>query len=172
MTTTRTTRPHIANVDEVDPVETAKGRHRYTRRLLGAAAGGAQLGCSHMILPPGAKSFPFHWHAANEEAIYVLAGRGTLRHGDARVAVGPGDWIALPSGPAHAHQLENDGDAPLVYLCISTMIPVEIGGYPDAHKVGVFAAPPGGGLADRYLRLLFPEGAAVDYWAGEPDAAE
>jgi uncharacterized cupin superfamily protein len=167
----RTTRPNVANLDEVDAVDTVQGRHRYARRLLGAAAGGRQLGCSHMVLPPGAKSFPFHWHAANEEAIYVLAGRGTLRLGDARVAVRPGDWIALPCGPAHAHQLENDGDAPLAYLCISTMIPVEIGGYPDSGKVGVFAAPPGGGLADRYLRLLFEQRDAVDYWAGEPDAS-
>jgi len=164
------TRPAIANQDEVAPTETAQGRHRYTRRLLGAAAGGRQLGCSHMIVPPGAVSFPFHFHTANEEAIYVLAGRGTLRLGDQRVPVRPGDWIALPCGPAHAHQLVNDGDAPLVYLCISTLIPVEIAVYPDSNKIGVFAAPPGGGIADRYLRKWVRGDVEVDYWDGEPAA--
>jgi uncharacterized cupin superfamily protein len=166
------TRPAIANKDEVAPTETAQGRHQFTRRALGAAAGGRQLGCSHMILPPGAVSFPLHFHAANEEAIYVLAGRGTLRLGEAAdcLAVRPGDWIALPCGPAHAHQLVNDGDAPLEYLCVSTMIPVDVWVYPDSGKIGLGAAPPGGGRADRYLTKYFRAAADVDYWDGEPAA--
>jgi uncharacterized cupin superfamily protein len=162
------TRTHIANIDETTPTETAQGRHRYARRTLGAAAGGRQLGCSHMVLPPGAVSFPFHYHAANEEAIYVLAGRGTLRLGAERLPIRPGDWIALTCGPDHPHQMINDGDLPLEYLCVSTMHPAEICGYPDSKKLGLYASPPGGGLADRYLRAVFPDDATVDYYAGEP----
>ena len=51
---------------------------------------------------PGGISFPRHAHNVNEEAIYVLSGSGEARIGDARVAVRPGDWIALPTGPEHA----------------------------------------------------------------------
>jgi uncharacterized cupin superfamily protein len=163
-------RPGIANLDEVATTDQARGNHRYTRRLLGAAAGGKQLGCSHMVLPPGAVSFPFHYHAANEEAIYVLAGRGTLRLGAERVPVRPGDWIALPCGPAHPHQMVNDGDAPLEYLCVSTMIPVDVWVYPDSNKIGFGAAPPGGGLRDRYLAKYVRADSDVDYWDGEPAA--
>ncbi len=163
-----TTRPHIANLDEVAPTDAEHGRHRYARRFLGDAAGGKQLGCSHMIVPPGAVSFPFHFHAANEEAIYVLAGGGTLRLGAERLAVRPGDWIALPSGPEHPHQLVNDGDAPLEYLCVSTMIPVDVWVYPDSDKIGFGAAPPGGGRADRYLAKYVRADSDVDYWDGEP----
>jgi uncharacterized cupin superfamily protein len=47
--------------------------------------------------------------------------------------VRPGDWIALPPGPAHAHQMVNSSAAePLVYLCVSTMHGVEIVEYPDS----------------------------------------
>jgi uncharacterized cupin superfamily protein len=167
-----TRRRNVANLDEVAPGETRQGRHRFTRRTLGADAGGRQLGCSHMVLQPGAVSFPMHYHAANEEAVYVLAGRGTLRLGSERLAIRPGDWIALPCGPEHAHQIQNDGDRPLEYLCISTMLPVDVWGYPDSNKIGFCAAPPGGGRADRYLIQYVREGSAVDYWDGEPLARE
>lgn len=166
------TRRNTVNLDEVAPSETRQGRHRYARRALGAAAGGRQLGCTHMTLPTGAVSFPLHYHAANEEAIYVLAGTGTLRIGGERVAVRPGDWIALPVGPEHAHQMVNDGAEPLAYLCISTMQPVDVWVYPDSDKIGLCAAPPGGLREDRYLLRYFRAGSAVDYWDGEPLAHE
>jgi uncharacterized cupin superfamily protein len=165
-------RRNTVNLDELSPSEMRRGRHRWSRRTLGAAAGGRQLGCSHMVLPPGAVSFPMHHHAANEEALYVLAGRGTLRLGSERIAVRPGDWVALPCGPAHAHQLVNDGDAPLEYLCISTLQPVDVWVYPDSNKIGFCAAPPGGGRADRYLVKYVRDGSDVDYWDGEPLASD
>jgi uncharacterized cupin superfamily protein len=31
-----------------------------------------------------------------------------------------GDWLALPVGPDHAHQMINDGEAPLIYPCVAT----------------------------------------------------
>jgi hypothetical protein len=46
-------------------------------------------------------------------------GSGEARFGEARVAVRPGDWIALRPGPTHAHQMVNSSVAePLVYLCV------------------------------------------------------
>src|SRR3712207_7562539 len=44
----------------------------YRRKSLGSAAGGDKLGCSLYEVPPGRRAWPYHYHLANEEAIYVL----------------------------------------------------------------------------------------------------
>src|SRR5262249_58926377 len=89
----------------------------------------------------GVTPSPRHAHYVNEEAIYVLSGSGEARIGDARVPVRPGDWIALPTGPEHAHQMVNVSTVePLVYLCISTMRGAEIVEYPGSAKAAAGAA--------------------------------
>jgi uncharacterized cupin superfamily protein len=158
--------PNVVNQDELEPNVLAKGKHHVSTRRFGPAAGNQQLGCMLTELRPGAISFPFHYHCANEEAIYVVSGTGTARIGDKRVKVRPGDWIAHPVGPAHAHQMINDGDVPLVYLCISTMHKCEIAGYPDSNKVGVRA---GESFDNPWVRTI-TRGDSLDYWDGEPSA--
>ncbi|SEU36571.1 cupin domain-containing protein [Stigmatella erecta] len=83
------------------------------------------------------------YHLANEEAIYVLAGQGSLRLGEETLPLKAGDYVALPAGPGTAHQLFNEGPEPLRYLALSTMQAPDIVMYPDSRKVGVFggAAP-------------------------------
>ena len=76
-----------------------KGRHNMRLRQLGKPAGSRALGATLTEVAPGAVSFPRHAHHANEEAIYVLSGSGEARIGEERVAVRPGDWIALPGRP-------------------------------------------------------------------------
>ena len=71
-----------------------------------------------------------HAHHANEEAIYLLEGRGSLRIGHTLVEVRPGDWIALPPGAEGAHQLLADRGEELTYLCMSTTLDVEVGHVP------------------------------------------
>lgn len=161
--------PHVVNLDEVPAVRSERGtRFASARRQLGAAAGGAAIGCSHMELPPGKTSWPLHYHCANEEVIFVLEGSGRLRIGDAEVALRPGDYVALPPGPSAPHLVRNDGAVPLRYLALSTMIPVDIAVYPDSGKVGLFAgAAPGGPKEARYLGGYHRAGAAVDYFDGE-----
>ena len=110
--------PNVRNADEVDAREMIKGRHNMRLRQLGKPAGSSALGATLTEVAPGGVSFPRHAHNVNEEAIYVLSGSGEARIGDARVAVRPGDWIALPTGLAHAHQMVNvSATEPLVYLC-------------------------------------------------------
>lgn len=67
----------------------------------------------------------------------ILEGEVTLRLGDREIAVGPGDYIALPAGPDHPHQLINRSGSPVRYLCMSTMQYPEIAFYPDSRKIGV-----------------------------------
>lgn len=165
--------PHVVNVDEIEPKVWDRGprpsgpRFAGQRRSLGRATGGRQLGCSHLVVPPGATAWPRHAHASNEEAIYVLSGTGRLRLGEAQVELRTGDWAALVAGP-EAHQLINDGEDDLVYLCVSTMHACDVGVYPDSGKVGVFGgAAPGGEAEARFVSGFFRAEAAVDYFDGE-----
>ncbi|MEX1362311.1 MAG: cupin domain-containing protein [Nannocystaceae bacterium] len=138
----------------------------HRRRRLGLAAGGQQLGCSMMELDPGKTAWPFHFHCANEEALFVLAGEATLRRGTRQQRVRQGDYVALPAGPADAHQLTNTGTEVVRYLVISTMVTPDVCVYPDADKVGIVGA-----LRDQDGRVrrvvTFPRPAEVGYWDGE-----
>lgn len=163
--------PNVVNLDEAEPFVPPGERpapFAGAARRLGAAAGGRGLGCTHFRVPAGATAVPFHAHHVNEEAIFVLDGEGTLRVGDERVAVRTGDWIALPPGDAHAHQLWADRGVELAYLCVSTMTPVEIVTYPDSRKL--LAAV--GGFGQTSLRKMFWQSDGdVPYFAGEGEDA-
>jgi uncharacterized cupin superfamily protein len=159
--------PNVVHRDEVPVMPMEKGKHRMKLRRLGASAGAQMIGASVAEIAPGSVSFPFHYHCATEEAIYVLRGKGTVRIGDARVKIGEGDFIAFPVGPDHAHQTINDGDEPLVYLVISANAQkVDVVGYPDSKKIAATA----GTFEKPILRWISRQGESVDYWEGEPDA--
>jgi len=66
--------PHVVNVDEVEVHDDPHGKFAPRERYLAEATGGRQLGCSFVELLPGAVAWPYHYHCANEEAIYVLEG--------------------------------------------------------------------------------------------------
>jgi uncharacterized cupin superfamily protein len=159
--------PNVINLAEADTVPIEKGaRFGAKLKVLGRTAGARGVGGSWYELPPGKTAFPAHWHSANEEALFILEGRGTLRMGSESIAVREGDWVTLPSGPEHAHQLVNDGDAPLRYLCLSTLITTEVVGYPDSGKVGVMGVGPT--PKTPWIRALFRRSSEVtDYYDGE-----
>jgi len=158
--------PNVLNLSEAESRTASRGdRFAYTSKMLGRTAGGRGIGASWYEVPPGRTAFPAHWHTANEEAIFVLEGRGALRIGKETVALRSGDWVTLPVGPDHAHQLVNDGDAPLRYLCFSTLETTEIVGYPDSDKIGVMSVAGG---PTPWVRALFRMGEQVtDYYDGE-----
>ena len=98
----------------------------------------------------------------------MLEGSGILRIGEKEVEVSQGDFAALPVGPAGAHQVFNPSDAPLRYLCFSTMIEPDVLVYPDSGKLGVFAgAAPGGPRDTRTLHKYLRADAEVGYYDGE-----
>ena len=161
------------NRDDLDWDGTERSdRVGWRRKRLGAAAGGADLGCSLYELPPGKRAWPYHYHAGNEEAIYVLAGEGTLRHAGGTDDLRAGDYVALPAGEDGAHRVINDSEGALRYLALSTMRDPEVLVYPDSGKVGAMAGAPPGGTGDRDVDAYFRRGDAVDYWDGEADGAD
>jgi uncharacterized cupin superfamily protein len=142
----------------------------FRRKQLGDADGGDQLGCSLHELPAGERSWPYHYHTRNEEAVYVLAGSGLLRLDDGEHSLSAGTYVALPTGEEHAHRIVNDGDETLRYLVMSTMDEPDVLGYPDAGAVGVYAgSPPGGDEDDRVLSGFFDPEDRLDFWSDVAD---
>ncbi len=159
----------VVKQDELSWTESGHGAHfHFRRKQLGAAAGGQRIGCSLFELAPGMSAFPAHYHTANEEAIYVLEGAGTLRIGSRRIPVASGDYVALLPVAEAAHRLTNTSERVLRYLCISTMVEPEVTIYPDSNKVGIVTgAAPGGPKEKRTLAKSLRADAEVDYWDGE-----
>lgn len=168
MNDTHRRHPNIANLDEV-PLRTQEAgtRFGFAGRMVAAAAGGRAIGCSWYEVPPGRSAFPYHYHCSNEEALFVLEGTGALRIGDGVFPVRPGDYMCFPVGPSHAHRLDNTGDGPLRYLCISTQNPTEVVGYPDSDKIAALARPEPTFGSPAWVRKVWRDGREVGYWEGE-----
>lgn len=159
----------IVNQASLEWDETERGETHFRRKALSTAAseGDPGLGCSLYELPPGGKSWPYHYHMANAEAILVRAGAGTLRLAGERHPLEAGDYVTLPVGPDGGHRVVNDGDEPLRYLVLSTMAEPEVTVYPDSEKFGVYAGAPPGGREERHLDGYYRLDDDVSYWEGE-----
>ena len=161
--------PNLVSEDSMEWTENSHGeKFGYRRKSLSRETGGEKLGCSLYEVPPGRRAWPYHYHVANEEAIYVLEGSGRLRIGEEEVRISGGDYATLPAREDGAHQIINDSDGALRYLCFSTMIEPDVMIYPDSGKVGIFAgAAPGGDKQKRTFSKFLKSDAEVDYFAGE-----
>jgi uncharacterized cupin superfamily protein len=155
------------NEADLDWDETERGETAFRRKRLAATVGAADLGCSLYELPPGKRSWPYHYHANNAEALYVLAGEGQLRAPDGTHRLAPGDYVDFPTGEAGAHRVVNDGDDTLRYLALSTLRDTDVTVYPDSEKIGVYAGAAPGADGERDVSGYYEHDAQVDYWDGE-----
>ncbi|WP_324758128.1 cupin domain-containing protein [Haloarcula sp. GH36] len=139
---------------------------QFKRKQLGAAAGGANLGTSLYEIPAGKRTWPPHSHYGNEEAMFVLDGTGRLFLGidGEEHPLEPGDYVALPTGEEHTHEVEA-GDDGLRLLVVSEMNDPDITYMPGRGAVHLFAgAPPGGDADERDLSTMLDLDATLDYW--------
>ncbi len=120
------------------------------------------LGATVYELPPGEKSFPYHYEYANEEWLLVVAGRPTLRTPEGEHELAPGDVVCFPEGPEGAHQVRNGTEDPVRIVFLSTKRTPAVAVYPDSDKLDIWLA--GGNRKDS---LLVRRDSAVDYWHGE-----
>ena len=104
------------------------GRHR---RRLGDAAGLKNFGVNLTRLDPGTESSMRHWHAKQDEFIYVLEGEVTLVTDAARQKLTPGMAAGFPAGRADGHQLVNETKKPALYLEIGDRTPGDGATYSD-----------------------------------------
>lgn len=94
-----------------------------------------QFGTFIEVLQPGCRSSLKHWHSAEDEMVYVLAGEITLVEGDREVVLRAGEAATFKAGVAVGHCLENRSHAPTRCLVVGTRAPVDRITYPDHDRV-------------------------------------
>ena len=137
-------------------------REGYRHRVIavGDRLGGALLGGSLYELPPGEKTWPYHYETGCDEWLIVVSGRPTLRGADDERELEPGDVAVFPEGPAGAHQVMNRSGETCRVLLLSSKSPLAFVHYPDSGKVGLWSEGKG------YEAMLRSE-PDLDYWEGE-----
>jgi uncharacterized cupin superfamily protein len=102
-----------------------------SRQRLGDAVGLDQFGVNLTTLKPGAASSQRHWHANEDELVYVLAGEVVLCEDGGETVLRPGDAAGWKAGVAVGHCLVNRGAQDAVYLEIGSRAVTERADYPD-----------------------------------------
>jgi len=127
-------------------------------RHLTKAAGVADRHVGFLIeeLGPGQQSCPAHYHMVEEEHVYMLSGAVTLRLGDERHVLKPGDYVCFPAGQTAGHCLLNEGDEACAYIVVGESDPHDVCVYPDSNKVWVRAA-----------NEIYDKAATKEYYDGE-----
>ena len=93
------------------------------KRRLGDAAGLTQFGVNLVTLPAGCESSMRHWHAREDEFVYVLDGALTLITGAGEQVLTAGMAAGFPAGKADGHQLVNRSGRVATYLEVGTRLP-------------------------------------------------
>jgi uncharacterized cupin superfamily protein len=104
----------------------ARGRTR-----LGDAAGLTQFGVNLLRLPPGAWSSQRHWHATQDEFVYVLAGQVVLATNEGEEMLAAGDCAGFRAGEDNGHHLMNRGAGEALVLEIGSRAKGDTGFYSD-----------------------------------------
>ncbi len=108
--------------------EHCRGRQR-TR--LGDVAGLTQFGVNRLRLPPGAWSSQRHWHAREDEFVYVLEGEVVLVTNEGEQTLTAGMCAGFPAGTTDGHHMINRSDKPARYLEVGNRDPEDTAHYSD-----------------------------------------
>ena len=150
------------NIFDADEWEDENDRAGYRHRVtaFGRRLGASLLGGSLYELPPGEKTWPYHYEQGCEEWLMVVAGKPTLRSPDGEQQLEPGDFAVFPEGPAGAHQVINGTDEPARVVFFSSKSPLAVVHYPDSGKVGIWSTGEG-------YQAMLRDQPNLDYWEGE-----
>ncbi|HWH54653.1 MAG TPA: cupin domain-containing protein [Gaiellaceae bacterium] len=140
--------------------ESDREGYRHRSVAIGKRLGASLLGASVYELPPGERTWPYHYETVSEEWLLVVSGRPTLRTPDGERELAPGDVAVFPQGPTGAHGIENRSDETARIVIFSSKGPLDVVHYPDTGKVGVWTA-------DRGYIALTREQPDLDYWEVE-----
>ncbi len=100
----------------------------------------------------------YHYETGEEELFLVWKGSMKVRTPQGLFPVRPGELVAMPVGPAHAHQFVNDGTEPCDFFCLGVNRPQSLAYYPDTGKIMVSERSEQYRVADR----------REDYWEDDP----
>lgn len=126
----------------------------YEALLFSDSGGLTQFGAFVETLPPGSASSIKHWHAKEDEMIYVLDGVATVLEGDEEHQLTPGDAATFKAGDPLGHCVQNKSDRPITYLVIGTRKEADTVTFPDHDRVLHFTRDDAGETAERRFETL------------------
>ena len=115
-------------------------------RRLGEAAGLTQFGVNLVTLPPGCWSSQRHWHAVEDEFVWVVSGELVLVTDAGEQVMRPGDCAGFRGGDRDGHHLQNRTDASASFLVVGGRGDADWGEYSDIDMVfrpGRYTGPGG-----------------------------
>ena len=118
------------------PAVYANGFDGRVKRALTENLGLTQFGVNVTTIEPGSMSSHRHWHAQEDEFIYMLAGELILITNEGETMLRPGMAAGFPRGDGNGHQLVNRSAVPATYLEVGTRSPDEDVEYPDIDMKG------------------------------------
>ena len=143
--------------DRVPWDEYSEGKRFGVRfQQLGQFGGGSHVGVCLEVLGPGKQSGPAHFHMLEEEHLFILEGKATLRLGDTFFELCAGTYACFPAGQKAGHALVNNTTEPCRYLIIGERNPNDVIVYTDSGRVSV-----------RLLGEGYRRSATMEYWEGE-----
>ena len=125
--------PDTVHVETITVNDTPCGPARGLR--FSDTGGLTQFGAFVEILPPGSRSSLCHWHATEDEFIYMLSGEVTVHEGGVSTLLHPGQAVCFKAGVAAGHYLQNQGTSDASYLVVGTRNTVDIVRYPDHDRM-------------------------------------
>jgi uncharacterized cupin superfamily protein len=147
---------NIANVSETTFGHENRFGMRYRHLTKAVCGDNYRVGVAVEVLDPGLQTVPFHYHMLEEEHLFILEGEVTLRLGDERLPMKPGDYAIFPAGRKVGHCLINESAAPCRYIVIGERNTNDVCVYPDS-----------GNLRVRWLDQGFDMRAKRGYFDGE-----
>lgn len=133
--------------------------YEYYKRELVPKENAQQCSISVYEIPPGKSAYPYHYHTKNEEAFYIISGKGILKTPSGDKDVSAGDFLFFPANEKGAHKLANTSEIEmLIYLDFDTHNEIDVAFYPDSGKIGVWG---------KNINKLFKINQQVEYYEGE-----
>ncbi len=133
--------------------------YEFYKRELVPKGKAKQCAISVYIIPPRKSAYPYHYHTQNEEAFYIIKGKGILKTPTGDKAVTAGEFLFFPANENGAHKLTNVSETDtLEYIDFDTHNEIDIAFYPDSGKVGIWG---------KNINKLFRLNQKVEYYDGE-----
>ncbi|MGE8942120.1 cupin domain-containing protein [Leptospira interrogans] len=124
-----------SNATSLPPPHRDANMQRWNRRL-GDHAGLRNFGVNLTRIVPGGQSSYRHWHAKQDEFIYVLEGEAVLITEAGEEVLRPGMCAGFPAGHANGHQFVNRSAQDVVLLVVGDRTTNEVVTYPDIDLHG------------------------------------
>ena len=102
-----------------------------SKQAIGDIANLTQFGVNLTRLAPGAASAHRHWHALEDEFVFILEGEAVLVEDDGETVLKAGEAAAFKAGVENGHMLVNRSDADVVFLEVGARLEGEISTYTD-----------------------------------------